>query len=108
MGKRLLTNHIILRSTAGRRANQSFSKGVHRLADSWDLETNSLDEDELPLRLFIRCFIPRKMEHDEEIPIVCVKTRTTSIGNKSLLSALVDAALSSLFPIQQSQPALGV
>ncbi len=49
MDKRLLTNQIGLRSTAGCRANKSFSKSVNRLADwivdwfpiadSWDLET---------------------------------------------------------------------
>ena len=33
IGKRRLTNHIILRSTAGRQMNQTFSKSVNRIAD---------------------------------------------------------------------------
>ncbi len=64
------------------------------IADSWDLETNSLDEDGLPLRPFIRCFIPRKAEHDKNIPIVCIKTMATS--NISLLAMLVVVSFSSL------------
>ena len=89
MDKRRLTSHIILRSTAGRLANQSFSKSINPIADwivdwfpiadSWDLETRSFDEDGLPLRSFIRCFIPRRMEHDEGIPIVCVNTGQRAI-----------------------------
>ena len=67
MDKRLLTNQIGLRSTAGCRANKSFSKSINPIADwivdwfpiadSWDLETSSLDEDGLLCyRLFVVSF----------------------------------------------------
>ncbi len=43
------------------------------------------------------------MKHEEENPLVCVRTEATSISQKFLLAALIVSALPSLFvPLEQS------
>ncbi len=46
------------------------------------------------------------MKHEEENPLVCVKTEATSISQKSPLAVFVVLALSSPVLIQQSQSQL--
>ncbi len=117
IGQRQPPSQNAFPSIVGRRAKKrsskninrhcGFHRGVVRIRSLLDLETGSLDEDGFHLRLFYSLFyIHESGDMTKRFSIVCVKTKATSIIQKSLLAASVVGMLSSPVLTQPSQSQL--